>query len=78
MQQIVYRPDRGVVVDASADPFSGTAPKRQIAIAWRRSFPRPKAISALHEAVMGCDLAGVSLLQDQSALNADDAFLDAS
>ena len=59
-------------------PFSGTAPKRQIAIAWRRSFPRPKAISALHEAVMGCDLAGVSLLQDQSALNADDAFLDAS
>ncbi|WP_423824232.1 LysR substrate-binding domain-containing protein [Salinisphaera sp. SPP-AMP-43] len=59
-------------------PFAGPAPQRQIAIAWRRSFPRPKAISALHDAVLQCEPAGVTLLPDATASNADESFLDAS
>ncbi|AWN14748.1 Hydrogen peroxide-inducible genes activator [Salinisphaera sp. LB1] len=59
-------------------PFAGEPPQRQIAIAWRRSFPRPKAITALRAAVMQCDPAGVTLLPDAVASNADEAILDAS
>lgn len=59
-------------------PFAGTPPTRQIAIAWRRSFPRPKAITALRAAVMRCDAQGVTLLPDADASNVDDGFLEAS
>ncbi|WP_424820799.1 hydrogen peroxide-inducible genes activator [Salinisphaera sp.] len=59
-------------------PFAGEPPQRQIAIAWRRSFPRPKAITALRAAVMQCDPAGVTLLPDARTHNADDTLLDAS
>lgn len=37
-------------------PFKGLAPSRQVAIAWRRNFPRPRAIEAIRQAVMACDL----------------------
>lgn len=33
-------------------PFTAPAPKRSVALAWRASFPRPKAIDALIEAVL--------------------------
>lgn len=59
-------------------PFAGENPQRQIAIAWRRSFPRPKAITALREAVLRCDPAGVTLLPAADASHTDDSFLDAS
>ncbi|HET7314566.1 MAG TPA: LysR substrate-binding domain-containing protein [Salinisphaera sp.] len=59
-------------------PFAGEPPQRQIGIAWRRSFPRPKAITALREAVLQCDPTGVTLLPEAVASNADDGFLDAS
>lgn len=32
-------------------PFAGTAPKRTIALAWRASFPRHKAVDVLHDAI---------------------------
>lgn len=32
-------------------PFAGTAPSRSVALAWRASFPRPKAIDALIQAI---------------------------
>ncbi len=35
-------------------PFSRPAPSRRIALAWRRSFPRPQAIRAIREAVAEC------------------------
>jgi LysR family hydrogen peroxide-inducible transcriptional activator len=35
-------------------PFAPPAPARRIAVAWRRSFPRPEAIAAIREAVAGC------------------------
>lgn len=33
-------------------PFTSPAPKRSVALAWRASFPRPKAIDALIEAIL--------------------------
>ena len=33
-------------------PFTGEAPKRSVALAWRASFPRHKAIDALREAIL--------------------------
>jgi LysR family transcriptional regulator, hydrogen peroxide-inducible genes activator len=35
-------------------PFSRPAPSRRIALAWRKSFPRPQAIRAIREAVAAC------------------------
>jgi LysR family hydrogen peroxide-inducible transcriptional activator len=33
-------------------PFASPAPSRQVALAWRKSFPRPQAIEALRQAVL--------------------------
>lgn len=38
-------------------PFSPPVPTRTVAIAWRASFPRPKAIDVLVEAIRQCPLA---------------------
>ncbi len=35
-------------------PFAAPAPARPVAIAWRASFPRPKAIDAVTEAITRC------------------------
>jgi len=35
-------------------PFVDPAPSRTVAIAWRASFPRPKAIDALAKAISQC------------------------
>ena len=43
-------------------PFSAPEPSRRVALAWRRSFPRPQAIDAVREAVLACKLPGVTLL----------------
>jgi LysR family hydrogen peroxide-inducible transcriptional activator len=44
-------------------PFAEPAPKRVVALAWRRSFPRPKAIRILAEAVRACPLGeGIRVL----------------
>lgn len=43
-------------------PFSKPAPSRTVAIAWRATFPRPKAIDALVEAIRQCPLAQKSLV----------------
>jgi len=37
-------------------PFSKPAPSRTVALAWRASFPRHKAIDALREAIQSCKL----------------------
>jgi len=41
-------------------PFKPPAPFRQVAIAWRKNFPRPKAIEVLRQAVMACNLPCVT------------------
>ncbi|MDW7745300.1 LysR substrate-binding domain-containing protein, partial [Halomonas sp.] len=35
-------------------PFTAPAPSRTVAIAWRASFPRPRAIDAVTEAIAHC------------------------
>ncbi|HEY3532917.1 MAG TPA: LysR substrate-binding domain-containing protein, partial [Casimicrobiaceae bacterium] len=35
-------------------PFTQPVPTRRIALAYRRSFPRPAAIEALHKSVLRC------------------------
>jgi LysR family hydrogen peroxide-inducible transcriptional activator len=37
-------------------PFKPPMPSRQVAIAWRKNFPRPKAIEVLRQAVLACEL----------------------
>lgn len=43
-------------------PFSGQPPTRRICMAWRRSFPRIKAIQAVHSAILQSGMRGVSWL----------------
>ncbi|MES1942612.1 LysR family transcriptional regulator [Salinisphaera sp. PC39] len=52
-------------------PFAGEAPSRRIALVWRKSFPRPRAIQALRQAILECELNGVALLTEQQARTED-------
>lgn len=52
-------------------PFKGRAPRRQIALAWRRSFPRPDAIRALRDAILESGLDGVTNLGDSPAIDSE-------
>jgi LysR family hydrogen peroxide-inducible transcriptional activator len=44
--------------------FDHGAPSRVVALAWRKSFPRPDAIDALSEAVMACDMSCVEAVNE--------------
>jgi len=37
--------------------FAGEAPVRRVALAWRKSFPRPRAIDALRLAIHACQVS---------------------
>jgi len=43
-------------------PFAEPVPGRRVALAWRKSFPRPQALEALRQAVLACDLPCVAKL----------------
>ena len=43
-------------------PFARPVPVRRVALAWRRSFPRPEAIEALRKAILACNLPQVDKL----------------
>jgi LysR family hydrogen peroxide-inducible transcriptional activator len=43
-------------------PFTRPAPSRRVALAWRRSFPRPEAIEALRKSILACNLPQVEKL----------------
>lgn len=47
--------------------FSGKQPKRRVALAWRRSFPRLQAIEALADAVREAGLSSVEILKKSAA-----------
>lgn len=48
----------------STRPFREPAPHRVVAVAWRKSFPRPEAVRVLADAVRGCPLGtGVAVLR---------------
>ncbi len=48
-------------------PFAKPVPGRRIALAWRRSFPRPQAIETLRQAILACDLPQVTRLPSAQA-----------
>ena len=39
--------------------FDHDAPSRTVALAWRKTFPRPEAITALRDAVLACEMSCV-------------------
>lgn len=45
-------------------PFATPVPSRRVALAWRRSFPRTKAVEAVRQAILACRLAGVTMLPE--------------
>ncbi|OGI47654.1 MAG: LysR family transcriptional regulator [Candidatus Muproteobacteria bacterium RBG_16_65_34] len=51
----------------TARRFPGAQPTRRIALAWRASFPRPKAIAALRAAILDCPLKCVRRLHRAAA-----------
>lgn len=48
-------------------PFAAPVPSRRIALAWRRSFPRLKAVEAVRQAILACRLSGVKMLPNSAA-----------
>jgi len=42
--------------------FAGAAPTRRVALAWRKSFPRPRAIEALRKGIQGTQLSCVQAI----------------
>lgn len=42
--------------------FAPPEPQRRIALAWRKSFPRPKAIEAVRQAIFASELGGIHIL----------------
>jgi len=43
-------------------PFAAPVPSRRVALAWRRSFPRPRAVEVVRQAILACKLPGVTML----------------
>jgi LysR family transcriptional regulator, hydrogen peroxide-inducible genes activator len=44
-------------------PFDNPAPSRRIALAWRKSFPRPAAIEALRQAIQSVNAKGIGVVE---------------
>jgi LysR family hydrogen peroxide-inducible transcriptional activator len=40
-------------------PFTEPAPVRRVALAWRKSFPRPQAVEAVRQAILSARLSGI-------------------
>lgn len=47
-------------------PFTEPAPKRRVALAWRKGFTRPEAIEVLRQAILKCQLRGVTMLENET------------
>ena len=65
---VTVLPATSVAAGGAADelirirPFVKPVPQRRVAIAWRKSFPRPQAVEALRQAILACELPQVSKL----------------
>ena len=42
-------------------PFRSPVPSRRVVLVWRRNFPRPRAIEAVRQAVLACELPCVEM-----------------
>jgi LysR family hydrogen peroxide-inducible transcriptional activator len=49
-------------------PFETPVPMRRVSLVWRKSFPRPQAVEALRNAILGAGLTGVTMLPEQKAV----------
>lgn len=59
---IENRPDEtGLLV---ARPFAPKAPMRRIHLAWRKTYPRAKAVASLRQAILQSPMVGVTLLAE--------------
>ncbi len=47
-----------------AKPLQAKESQRRVALAWRKSFPRPEAINLLWESIRQCNLPGVDLVDE--------------
>ncbi|MDQ2069701.1 hydrogen peroxide-inducible genes activator [Natronospira bacteriovora] len=52
-------------------PFADQAPTRQVAIAWRETFPRPEAVRAVRDALVDARLEGVDYLPEAEPRNSE-------
>ncbi len=48
----------------TARPLQAKESQRRVALAWRKSFPRPQAINLLWESIRACKLRGVDLVDE--------------
>ncbi|MEJ2462395.1 MAG: hydrogen peroxide-inducible genes activator [Candidatus Thiodiazotropha sp.] len=48
----------------TAKPLEAQESQRRVALAWRKSFPRPQAINLLWESIRACKLPGVDLVEE--------------
>jgi LysR family transcriptional regulator, hydrogen peroxide-inducible genes activator len=46
----------------SVRPFAAPVPCRRVTLVWRRSFPRPRAVETVRQAILACKLPGVTML----------------
>jgi LysR family hydrogen peroxide-inducible transcriptional activator len=51
-------------------PFKEPGPSRRVVIAWRKSFTRQRAIEAVRQAVLSCELHGVNMLTEAETAEA--------
>ncbi|MFC7517782.1 hydrogen peroxide-inducible genes activator [Herbaspirillum sp. GCM10030257] len=51
-------------------PFKEPGPSRRVVIAWRKSFTRQRAIEAVRQAVLACELHGVTMLTEAETAEA--------
>jgi len=49
-------------------PFAPPAPSRQVALIWRKTYPRMAAVKALRDSILQSSLAGVERLRDAEPL----------
>jgi LysR family hydrogen peroxide-inducible transcriptional activator len=56
-----------------AVPFAGVPPRRRVALAWRKSFPREEAVYAVADAIRDAGLECVSYLEPRPGDAPDDA-----
>ena len=48
-------------------PFTDPVPSRRVVIAWRKSFTRVAAIEAIRDAILSCELQGVTMVQEEES-----------
>ncbi len=67
---VTILPDTAIGLDhvpwnlLTARPLEAKDPQRRVALAWRKSFPRPEAINLLWESIRQCNLKGVDLAEE--------------